>query len=506
MKLILIIIIIILTLFIFKKKNRINKINSKIPGPIGLPIIGNLHQLKNNPNKVFKKWYKKYGPIYRIRMGNIETIILTGYPIIKKSFIDNSNVFKKRYEYWSKIQFNNCSDLTFTNGGTHSNLKKIILSEMTLTKLKKQENYIILECEKLCKHLDNHCESGLPFKFKFYGKLFSLNIIFRFLFGLNYQYDNEKIIEIINLILELVEGAGYPIISDFIPIVKYFENINQNKFIKIYKKLIILIENIINDLKLKLTENNNLNQYDENNSTIFLKLFKEFKNGKITWDNLVGTCVDITVGGTDTVSDSLNFSLIALINNQNCQEKLYNEIKNELLKNNNLNNNNNNDLIILKHSLYRLSIPYLSMVMKETYRNFPVALLGLPIITTEDIEINGFKIAKGTQVFKNIFLSHKSKDFFKTPNDFNPERFSDSGNNFMFGGGTTNLVQFGAGSRDCIGKNVVDCELFIVLGTLINRYQFLNPIPSKPLNENGIIGLANQSPDNYFIIKKRKLN
>ncbi|KAN0009800.1 hypothetical protein ACTFIU_007103 [Dictyostelium citrinum] len=500
MKSILIILLLIFTFIIFIKKKKNNKNNSKIPGPIGLPIIGNLHQLRNDPNKVLKKWYKKFGPIYRIRMGSIETIILTGYPIIKKSFIDNSNNFQKRYEYWSKIQFNNCSDLTFTNGEIHSNLKKIVLSEMTITKIQKtHEINIILECEKLCKQLDKHCNDGLPFKFKFYSKLFSLNIIFRFLFGLNYSYNNEKIIEIINIIIELVENAGNPIISDFIPIAKYFENYKSNKFLVIYKKLLSIIENIINELKIKFNNNNNKNINYSN--TILYKLLKEFNNGKINWDNLVGTCVDLCVGGTDTVSDSLNFSLIALINNQNCQIKLYNEIK-KILNNCN-NNNNNNDLIILKYSLYRFSIPYLSMVMKETYRNYPVSLLGLPIITTNDIEINGYKILKGTQVFKNIYLSHKSKDFFQSPNDFNPERFSDSGNSFMFGGGTTNLIQFGIGSRDCIGKNLVDCELFIVLGTLINRYEFINPTPLKPLNENGLIGLANQSPDNFFIIKKR---
>ncbi|KAN0055550.1 hypothetical protein ACTA71_008666 [Dictyostelium dimigraforme] len=497
MKSLLLIIIIISIIFIIikKSKNRIRNINSKIPGPTGLPIIGNLHQLRNNPNDVLKEWYEKYGPIYRIRMGSIETVILTGYPIIKKAFIDNSNIFLKRYEYWSKIQFNNCSDLTMTNGDTHSILKTIVLSEMTVTKIKKMENNIILECEKLCNQLDKHCNDGLKFKFKLYGKLFSLNIVFRFLFGIHYPYNDAKILEIINIILELVEGAGDPIISDFIPIARYFENYKENKFLKIYKKFSIIIENIINDIiKNQFNNNNNYN----NNETILLKLYKEFKNGKITWDNLVGTCVDISVGGTDTVSDSLNFSLIALINNGHCQEKLYNEIKKEVKI-----NKDNNDLIIIRHSIYRSSIPYLSMVMKETYRNYPVALLGLPNVTTEDIEVNGYKIAKGTQVFKNIFLSHKCEDFFKSPNDYNPERFLESGNQYMFGGGSTNLLHFGAGTRDCIGKNVVDCELFTILGTLINRYEFLNPNPSIPLNDQGVIGLANQSPNIDFIIKRR---
>ncbi|KAN0055551.1 hypothetical protein ACTA71_008667 [Dictyostelium dimigraforme] len=499
MKSLLSIVIIILIFFIIKKKskNRIRDINSKIPGPTGLPLIGNLHKFINNPNDVLKEWYEKYGPIYRIRMGNVETVILTGYPIIKKAIVDNPSVFLKRYEYWTKIQFNNCSDLAMANSNTHSKLKTIVLSEMTATRIKKMEINIILEIEKLCNQLDKHCNDGLKFNFKPLGKLFSLNIVFRFLFGIHYQYDDEKILEIIELILQLVEFSADQSISDFIPIARYFENYKEKKFFKVFQKFSNIIEKMINEIiKNQFSNNENNNNCD----TILYKLYNEYKNGKITWDNLVGTCVDIGVGGTDTVSDSVNYSLIALVNKKHCQEKLYNEINKQVIINN---ENENNDLIIIKHSVYRSSIPYLSMVMKETYRNYPVSIIGLPNITTEDIEVDGYKIAKGTQVFKNIYLSHKSEDFFKSPNDYNPERFLESGNQYMFGGGSTNLLHFGAGSRDCVGKNIADSEFFTLLGTLINRYEFLNPNPSIPLNDYGVVGLTNQSPNIDFIIKRR---
>ncbi|KAM9998210.1 hypothetical protein ACTFIY_007849 [Dictyostelium cf. discoideum] len=143
------------------------------------------------------------------------------------------------------------------------------------------------------------------------------------------------------------------------------------------------------------------------------------------------------------------------------------------------------NLLIIKHSKYSSSIPYLSMIMKEVYRLYPVGVLGLPIFIDSDIEIDGFKIKKGTQIIKNFYQSNRHEDFFKLPNHFIPERFIESGNKFIYGCGDTNLLQFGIGNRDCIGKSLATCEIFTLLETLINRYEFLNPTPSIPLNDKG---------------------
>jgi ent-kaurene oxidase len=43
----------------------------------GLPIIGNLHQLKEKmPHKTFAKWSDIYGPIYTIRTGTSSVVVL----------------------------------------------------------------------------------------------------------------------------------------------------------------------------------------------------------------------------------------------------------------------------------------------------------------------------------------------------------------------------------------------------------------------------------------------
>jgi ent-kaurene oxidase len=51
----------------------------------GLPIIGNLHQLKEKmPHKTFAKWCDIYGPIYTIRTGISSVVVLNSAEVAKE--------------------------------------------------------------------------------------------------------------------------------------------------------------------------------------------------------------------------------------------------------------------------------------------------------------------------------------------------------------------------------------------------------------------------------------
>jgi ent-kaurene oxidase len=51
----------------------------------GLPIIGNLHQLKERkPHKTFSKWSETYGPIYTIKTGSSSVAVLNSREVAKE--------------------------------------------------------------------------------------------------------------------------------------------------------------------------------------------------------------------------------------------------------------------------------------------------------------------------------------------------------------------------------------------------------------------------------------
>jgi ent-kaurene oxidase len=51
----------------------------------GLPIIRNLHQLKEKkPHQTFARWSEEYGPIYSIRTGASSVVVVNSAEVAKE--------------------------------------------------------------------------------------------------------------------------------------------------------------------------------------------------------------------------------------------------------------------------------------------------------------------------------------------------------------------------------------------------------------------------------------
>ncbi|KAN0030205.1 hypothetical protein ACTA71_009966 [Dictyostelium dimigraforme] len=480
--------LIIFSIIFYLLVNKNKRKNSNIPGPNGIPVFGNLLSLGGEMHLKLQEWYKNYGSVYSIRMGNIDTVVLTEYPTIRKAFVDNSNAFANRYQLKSRVVLTGAKDLAIQNGEIHSLLKKVVLSEMTPTRIKKMEIHIIKETEKILRILDKHAEDGKPFIINNYLNMFSMNIILRFLLGIDYPYESvDEAVGYVKSIKSFFKVAGLPILSDFIPIIPLKKS---GVFFDSYKELEIETDKLIEKFKRSRIDKIENGTYSEDeDQSILSKLLKEYEDGNISWECVSHTCIDIISAGTDTSANTMVMAIIELVNNQDIQLKAYSNILASL-------NQNDDNEIVITHGKHRSLFPYLSLIIKETFRKHPIGLIGLPHVTTEDVEIDGYKIDAGTYIIQNIYSSHRCEKFYPSPNDFIPERFLEQSQNI-------GLIHFGLGVRDCVGKSLADCEIFTLLATLLKRYHFINPNYSQKLNDIGTFGLAQVCPDANIIIKKR---
>ena len=65
---------------------------------------------------------------------------------------------------------------------------------------------------------------------------------------------------------------------------------------------------------------------------------------------------------------------------------------------------------------------YLDAVLKEALRVFP----SVPAISremNENVELNGYKIPKGSDVMVHIYAIHHDESVFPEPNSFKPDRW-----------------------------------------------------------------------------------
>ena len=117
-----------------------------------------------------------------------------------------------------------------------------------------------------------------------------------------------------------------------------------------------------------------------------------------------------------------------------------------------------------------IRLPYLQAVVKETFRLHPPVPLLIPRKALEDIEIAGFTVPKGARVFVNVWAIGRDESTWDNPHTFIPERFLRS--NVDFKGQNFELIPFGAGRRICPGLPLAIRMLYLMLGSLINSFDW----------------------------------
>lgn len=62
--------VVVLGLFVLLRSDSKDKAKGKLPpGPKGIPIIGNAHQLGPNPHRQLQRWAAQYGDLFSVRLG-----------------------------------------------------------------------------------------------------------------------------------------------------------------------------------------------------------------------------------------------------------------------------------------------------------------------------------------------------------------------------------------------------------------------------------------------------
>ncbi|KAN0006888.1 hypothetical protein ACTFIU_005081 [Dictyostelium citrinum] len=496
----------VITLY-FLIPSRISKINKNIPGPTGYPIVGNIFQINKNVVKSIDEFYKEFGPIYRLRMGNVETVVLTGIETLEESFLVNKHSFVDRFVKKSR-KINNGLDIIHSNGEYWKILKTIFQTEMTPRKIKSYQyeiqSQVDLMTEQLYKsrNIDNNIVNNINENMKY--MLF--NIMSILIFGKqsidnnnnnnNTKADKEKR-DIIFSISRFFKTSGSIFYSDFIPILLPFDliNLTRNYFFKDFQVLTNFVSKNVNQQLSKYNNGkDNGNGKKENDKeerkSIVEAYLENYLNGEIKYESVLSSCANLLLAGTDSSANTLSFLLVSLINNPEIQEKVYNEIITNLT----------NDEISIND---RFKCPYTCAVIKETHRLYSIAPLSEPHYCSNDVEIKGYKIAKGTQIIQNIYSSSRSEQFWDQPLSFIPERFINSDDHDSNNNKNKNIVSFGLGLRGCIGKSFAEYMIFLTVVRLIKNFKFSNPSPNQPLKEIGEYGLVMNCVNYNAKIEKR---
>lgn len=72
--------------------NETVRFNARLPafrGPRGLPLIGNIADIRYNAAEKYRQWARSYGDVYQIQLGNVPVIVVNSAEAARTIFGQN---------------------------------------------------------------------------------------------------------------------------------------------------------------------------------------------------------------------------------------------------------------------------------------------------------------------------------------------------------------------------------------------------------------------------------
>jgi len=178
---------------------------------------------------------------------------------------------------------------------------------------------------------------------------------------------------------------------------------------RLIKKLHAFTNEVIAERKKMLKE---MDLEQQKRPAFLDTLIEAQKKGEdITDENIREEVDTFMFEGHDTTSASLAWTFHLLGRHPDVQERVFQEIQEVI-----------GDHDVLTTEMLN-QLKYLDMVLKESLRLYP-SVPGIGRVLTDDIDINGVVVPKGTNVLISIFSLHRSPHCWDHPEQFNPERWT----------------------------------------------------------------------------------
>lgn len=467
--------------------------NPSPPGPPGLPIIGHLHMLGKLPHLALCKLSKKYGPIMKLKLGNV-TMIVVSSPEAAELFLKTHdlNFASRPKTQASDYTSYGSKGMAFSEYGPYwRNLRK--LCTIHLLTISKVESFMSLRREAvgfLVEHLERAAQGREVVDISTHVGSVIERITYDMILGRGYaQKLNFK-----PCLQEGMELSGAFNIADYVPFLKAFDLQGLTRRLKNVRTAIDdFFEQIIREHEEKGTGK----QEDHRDFIdVMLSLMKtsdphEEKLDRVT---IKAVTVDMLGAAMDTSATAIEWALTELVKHP----KVMKTVQEELL-----------NVVGLHRMVEESDLPklsYLSMVVKETLRLHPVIPLLLPREAIEDIFVGGYYIPKKSRIVINAWAIGRDRNAWSdNVEQFYPERFSD--NNIDIGGQDFQIIPFGSGRRKCPGIELGIRAVYFVLAQLLHCFDLELPdgISPKDVDMEEKFGLTTPRANPLLVVPTYRL-
>uniref|UniRef100_P9WEI5 Cytochrome P450 monooxygenase claT n=1 Tax=Ampulloclitocybe clavipes TaxID=56467 RepID=CLAT_AMPCV len=429
------------------------RMKSLPPGPIGIPILGNMLDMPTHDEaQTIAGWSKKYGDMIFVTIAGTPFLYLNGAK-------ETMDLLDKRSALYSECDMGGLVPLT--GYGDRFKLERRLMNQaLSARAVEKWEPLVAEETNMMLKRILDAPERFIPHLRRMAGSL-----IFTSIYGYRVTSDDDPYVKAAE---EFMSVSSHAILNgwlvDFLPFLRHVPGLTIHKKAAEWKiKMEEWVEKPHAMFKATLADN------PDDNSFCRTLLFPEDGHpiDAETEERIKWVATSMYGAGSDTTVASLSQFILAMILHPEVQKKAQNEV----------------DAVVGRDRLPTLDdrarLPYVECVLKECLRWGTPVPLTIPHRLSQVDEYNGHILPEGTLCVANIWAMLHDERIYPEPHRFYPERYEGK-----MDAEQTRLLDpstyiFGFGRRRCPGIHFANPSVWLGMVSLLSTFTFTPSLDKK---------------------------
>jgi cytochrome P450 len=420
---------------------------SELPGPRGLPILGNLLQLRNSQlHLTAEAWSRTYGEYFRFRIGPREIVALANPETIASVLRDRPEGFSRSQRLSEIARQMGFNGVFSANGEAWRRQRPMVMASFDPRHIKSDFPALARVTERFEKRWRRPTAAGETIDLQADLMRYTVDVTSGLAFGVDIN-TLESDDEVIQAHLDQVFPALFKRLFSPFP---YLTGFRDRKLDAHLKALDEAVAGFIAQARSRMAADPRLCEEPTNLIEAMLAA-RDNPDSGLTDADVAGNVLTMLLAGEDTTANTLAWMIYLLYRHPDALKRARDEVLGK----------------DLHHYESMTALPFVDACINETMRLKPVA----PIIVvqpTRDTTIADIEVPKGTLLMCLMRAGAIDERRFPDARAFDPGRW-------LSGASAASpkrvSMPFGAGPRLCPGRYLAILEMKIVTAMLLNSFE-----------------------------------
>ena len=422
-----------------------------LPGPAGLPIIGNFHQVRfSRLHLDLEKWADRYGPLFRVRFGPSDVVVVSDRATIQRLLIQRPQAFRRTRRLESVAKEMRLKGVFAAEGDDWRRQRRIVAAALNRAHIEDFFPHLVMTAERLRRRWQQAADRRDTVDLCSDLMRFTVDVTIGLAFGIDAN-TLETPGPVIQRHLDKVFPVLHRRVNSPFPYWRYLRMPSD----RILERALDSLEEEVNAMVRTARERMAAKPEPTNFVEAILAALEDEGSG-FTDAEIFANAGTLLLAGEDTTANSTGWAVHYFMRYPEHFERARQEV---------------DRIIAPAQAIETLEqtkqLPFIDAFNNEAMRLKPVAPLHV-LEPVSDVELMGCLVPQGTTIMMLVRREAMREEHFADAGRFDPERWLAKDKPSPHD--QRAFLPFGAGPRLCPGRNIALTQIRTVLAMLVRNF------------------------------------